>query len=487
MKTQLSTLTAGIVCLTPFALAIAQSAAPTAAPPASAGLVNDWLRPQNDAWKAWDLGGQVRLRFEDKEHMAIPGLSGAMDFRDHRADTSNAYELLRTKVHVGWRAADWLSVYGEGRDSRSWNDKRTPEPEEDLFDLHQAFLVIGDPKKFPVTAKVGRQELVYGDERLIGASNWNNLARVFDAAKLRFENSAFGLDTFLGRVVVPRDDHFNVPNDYDWFWGAYFSTKKLLPKQETQLYFLGRNASAQSPSAVTGGLIGLATPRDIYTAGLRAKSLPGQLRGFDYSLELAGQFGRFQESATSASLDHQAFAAHVAGGYTWEEAAPKPRLGAEYNFASGDSNPNDNKHQTFENLFPTNHKFYGFMDFFSWQNLHDMRFSVSAKPAKPLQVSLDYHLFWLADTADYFYQVNGAARTGAVAGSGAGYTRNPTYDSFVGSELDLVATYSPRPWVNLQAGYGHFFVGNYVKQSLAATTHGTADANWFYVQATLNF
>jgi hypothetical protein len=493
MKTQHALLNFGAALLAASTLVFGQQPvttpanSPGSAPPPGAGWFNDWLRTNGNAWKSWDLGGQFRFRFEDKEHMAIAGVTGAMDFRDHGADHSNAYELFRTKLHLGYKAADWLGVYAEGRDSVSWNDDRVPEPEEDRFDFHQGYILLGDPKQFPVTVKVGRQELAYGDERLVGPSDWNNLGRVFDAARLRFENPAFWAEGFAGRVVVPRDDQFNMPNDYDWFWGAYSSTRKLCPRQETQLYFLGRNASAESPAAVTGGLVGLATPRDVYTIGLRAKSLPGQPQGFDYSLELAGQSGRFQETASSPSLDHQAFAAHAATGYTWEKAALKPRLGVEYNFASGDSNPNDNQHETFENLFPTNHKFYGFMDFFSWQNLHDVRFSALAKPASGLQVSLDYHLFWLADTADYFYQVSGAPRTGAVVGSGEGYNRNPAYDSFVGSELDLVASYAVKPWASLQAGYGHFFVGSYVKQSLSATTHGATDADWVYVQATLNF
>ena len=51
------------------------------------------------------------------------------------------------------------------------------------------------------------------------------------------------------------------------------------------------------------------------------------------------------------------------------------------------------------------------MDFFSWQNMHNVRFSAAIKPVKGLTVTADYHLFWLADTADYFYSVSGLPRT----------------------------------------------------------------------------
>ena len=477
-----------------FAAAAAQAQtvpgpAATAPAPArpSAGLANDWLREQSEAFSVIDLGGQFRPRFEHKEHFAIAGTPGSMDFRADGVPTGNSYGLFRTKLHLGYTPADWMTVFAEGRDSFSVNDRREPEPETDRIDLHQGYLALGNAKAFPVTAKLGRQELNYGDERLVGAFDWNNLGRVFDAAKLRFQNDSVWVDAFVGRLVVPVDGEFNVANDYDFFSGVYASTRALCPKQEAQVYFLARNVGAGSTAAVDDPLIGLATPRDIYTVGVRLKSLPGELNGWDYALEAAGQFGRFSESASGPDLDQEAFAATAGGGYTIKACPMSPRVALEYNFSSGDSDPTDGTHGTFENLFPTNHKFYGYMDFFSWQNLHNPRLTLSAKPAKGLTLSLDCQVFWLADTADYFYGASGAPRRGATPGSGAGYDRNPGYDNHVGSELDFVATYAPRPWLSAQAGYGHFFVGEYVRQSLSAPGYGASDADWVYAQLLFNF
>ncbi len=452
---------------------------------ASAGLANDWLRQQSPAWRAWDLGGQVRLRLEHKEHFAAPGVPGAVDFRRTGGNEDNTYLLLREKVHAGYAPRPWLTAFVEGRDSSSQKDDRNPNPEADQFDLHQAHLTLGNPKEFPLTAKVGRQELVYGDERVVGAFDWSNVGRVFDAAKLRFENPDIWVDGFVGRVVLVDDNSFNEANDYDTFSGLYASTKTLIPKQETQLYLLSRNVGPGSPTA---------SPRDIYTIGLRVKSLPGQLGGWDYEAELAGQFGRYKFAAAGPSLDHEAFAAHIAGGYTCTKTTLTPRLGLEYNYASGDGNPADGEHGTFENLFPTNHKFYGYMDFVSWQNMHNARLTSSIKPVKKLTVTADYHAFWLADTADAFYQVNGASRGGvnaafrgvAASPNPAIYGANPAYGSYVGSEVDLIGTYALKPYAALQAGYGHFFVGNYVKDSLAGSG-GAADADYVYLQLVFNF
>lgn len=452
----------------------------------SAGLLNDWLRGESELFQDWDVGGQFRAREEHKEHFAAAGQANAVDFRKTGGDPDNTYLLLRTKVHLGYTPVPWLTAFVEGRNSSSTGDDRNPNPESDgPVDLHQAYISLGNPKEFPLLAKVGRQELSYGDERLIGAFDWNNIGRVFDAAKLRYQTKDIWLDAFVSRVVVPDDNNFNMSNEYDIFSGLYASTKTLVPKQETHLYFLARNASTDSPTLfaphpATTALQGLATPRDIYTIGLRVKSLPGQFGGWDYEAELAGQFGRFKDSAAGPSLDQEAFAAHVAGGYTWSQAFGTPRLGLEYNYSSGDSDPNDNKHETFDNLFPTNHKFYGYMDFFSWQNVHNARLSGSLKPIKQLNVTLDYHAFWLADTHDSFYTAAGTRRTTG------GYGINPNYRSYVGSEVDLIVTYALKPYAVLQGGYGHFFVGDYVDSSLAAVG-GSTDADYLYGQFTFGF
>jgi len=466
-------------------------AKPPTTPPASisAGLVNDWLREETSFFNPWDLGGQFRTRFEHKEHFAIAGTPGTVDFRESGADTDNTYLLLREKLHLGYAPCAWLTAFVEGRNSSSYHDDRKPNPEEDSLDLQQAWLRLGNAKDFPLTAKAGRQELIYGDERLIGAFDWNNIGRVFDAAKLRYETDDLWVDVFSGRVVLVDDNNFNVSNDYDYLSGVYASTRTLVPKQETQLYFLSRNTSPKSPNATSGSpQAGGPSARDIYTIGLRVKSLPGAYGGWDYGAEIAGQFGRVKETVgpqAGANLNHEAVAATVSGGYTWTKAFGSPRVGLEYNYASGDSNPNDGKHETFDNLFPTNHKFYGFMDFFSWQNIHDLHLTSSIKPYKKLTVTADYHLFWLADTHDNFYTVAGTRRGGVTTTPGTGYGINPTYDRYVGSEVDLVATYAVKSYASAQVGYGHFFVGNYVKSSLSAI--GSSDADFVYVQLLFAF
>ena len=159
-------------------------------------------------------------------------------------DNDNSYLMSRIRARLGY-TGKWFNVLVEGRSSSTTGDDRAPGagPESDgIVDLHQAYLTLGNHKEFPVSVKIGRQELSYGDERIIGAFAWNNVGRVFDLAKVRWQNPWFAADFFSGRVVIPDDNNFNVPNDYDYFSGIYASIKKI-PKHLTEFYLLSRNTS----------------------------------------------------------------------------------------------------------------------------------------------------------------------------------------------------------------------------------------------------
>ena len=164
----------------------------------------------------------------------------------------------------------------------------------------------------------------------------------------------------------------------------------------------------------------------------------------------------------------------------------KPRLALLSSFGSGDKNAADGASHTFQNLFPTNHSFYGYMDLNSLQNLHDFRVAYTCKPSATSIVALEGHSHFLSRTGDYWYNVAGVPRnfTGAAVGSGGCYRINPSYSRHVGEELDLVAAWTFRPYAQIEAAACHYFRGNYIKQSLAAI--GSKDANYAYVQLTLN-
>ncbi len=492
MKNQFKHLSAGALVLAALNHAAAQSVPPPPTP--FQGFINEALRSQDPYMNQWDFGGDVRLRFEAKSGIGIAGKAGSVDFRDHGADVDNEFLLARLRLHAGY-TEKWWSAYVEAQSSLATSDERAAYanapaitgttkkigygPESDTLDLHQAYVTLGQHKEFPLSLKLGRQELSYGDERLIGAFGWNNIGRAFDAAKLRWQNAWFSADFFTGNPVVPRDGQFDLPNGYDWLSGVYATTLKI-PRTILDGYFLARNASRSAINDYVSPQFPQPTARDIYTVGGRLKSKPEEWGGFDYTVEGAYQFGNFAATQTGRRLNQDAYMFTVLGGYTFADCWGSPRLGAEFDYSSGDNNSADGTHGTFDNLFPTNHKFFGSMDLFSLQNIQDLGVSLTLKPTPRTSVAFMGNAFWLADTQDALYTGAGGPRTTG------GYGIHPNYNPFVGTEFTTVAGYAVTRYAQLEGGYGHFFAGDYITQSQAGNG-GSRDADWVYIQTSIKF
>ena len=380
----------------------------------------------------------------------------------------DAWLLTRVRAGLGAKPVDWFKIYGELQDSREFDSVRSPNLEEDRLDWRQGWFELGNGNDFPLVLTLGRQELAYGDERLVGAFGWNNIGRVFDAAKVRWQSDKCWVEVFGANVVRTDDNSFNDRTYWgDDFFGVYGHTG-VLEKHVWDVYGLFRDKD----DAVT-----LGPPREIYTFGTRFATTP-KMAPWDYWVEAAGQFGHIKGpggsqfgETTAAWNDHRAYAGTIGVGYTCPHDW-KPRLALEYNYASGDSNPTDGTNETFDNLYPTNHKFYGFIDLFAWKNTHNPHLSLSVLPHKTVKVQLDGHLFWLAESRDAWYRASQAA-----------VRRDPTgaADSFVGSEVDLTVSYAPHKRVKFLAGYSHFFTGDFVKD-----TGPHSDADFAYFQMTLS-
>jgi alginate export protein len=77
------------------------------------------------------------------------------------------------------------------------------------MDLRLGYLELGDVERKPVSFRAGRQELAFGDERLIGSADWLNTARSFDALRGVFRWDGFRVDAFAASVVKIHDGQFN--------------------------------------------------------------------------------------------------------------------------------------------------------------------------------------------------------------------------------------------------------------------------------------
>lgn len=485
------------------------------------GYLNERLRAADPYMNAWDIGVNVRERFEGKDDAGFTYTGQNADFRLNgpgvTVDNNNSYFLTRLMPRVGYTAKMYAFTV-EGRSSASAGDERgdqrvaadaikpgraLAENDRDL-NLHQAFVFIGNHKEFPLSLKLGRQELVYGDQRTLGHFRWNNNARTFDAAKIRYQSKYFGVDAFTGGLVYNDNNNFNRSDlSADHFSGIYFNFPTLSTNSIVEAFLYSRNVTVATSKvnldALNNPYAGVAAPfrnpakQDLYTGGLRLKSKPGSYGAWDYGVELMHQFGNRATTAPAAlsaavaaapRLRQDAYAAILAGGYTWTDSAWQHRLGLTYSYASGDKSATDQTSQTFQNLFATTHLFYGYMDLNSLQNLNDLRLAYTFKPKNNMSVGLEGHVHSLDRTTDSWYNVAGVARAGGAANAGTGYAISPTFSKQLGQELDAYFGWHFIPSTQLEFGVSRYFRGNYIKQSLS--TFGSKNANYVYVQLTLS-
>lgn len=393
---------------------------------------------------------QTRFEYRDNNFDFNSSISAATD---------DSWLLNRARISLQLKPEDWLTLYVQGQDSREIDSKRADIPGvlgaegDNPFDLRQLYVEIGDAKGSPLSLKVGRQVLLYGDQRLIGPLEWSNISRTFDAVKLRYTGKdGLWVDAFISSVVVI--DRFGMDDsDKDSLLSGLYAHIPTLGIQDTELYALYFDDTNRNDHFLT--------------LGTHWKSMPGKLGPWDYETEFVVQTG------TAGGRDLSAFASYVEAGYTFQQQPWKPRLSLEYSYASGDGNAADNKQGAFQNLFPTNHLHYGLMDAFSWSNSHDIAFHLSAKPTTKLTTSLDFHLFWLADTADTWRRANA---TTAVRPA------NAAASNYAGSELDVLVTYASSSHLTLTAGYSHFFAGDYLN-----ATGASSDADFVYLMTSIKF
>lgn len=401
------------------------------------------------------VGLELRYRLELRDDLSLRN-------RTYEDDVLN---LLRNRINLDAayqpeKEGGKIRAFVEAQDSRSFASSALNRNAAfvDEFDLRQLFVEFaGDPQTFPVQLKVGRQELSYGEERLVGAFNWSNVARVFNAAKLIYTPTAWlQLDAFMSRVVQVRKERPNEDSSNDNFFGAVAALKPF-QNHVIDTNFFVRNLRNDS---LTGERLGIRGPMTEYTLGNRFR---GKKWNFDYGTEYAVQFGSRAHDNIRAWMFHQDVA------YTFVKLPWAPKLLAEYNHASGDRNPTDGVVETFDQLYPTNHDKYGYIDLVGLRNINNIRLGTSAKPCSRVTLSADFHWFFRDARESAWFSASGAVMRAANVRAGRQ----------IGEELDLTATIKINKYLNALIGYSHFFAGPF-----ATDTSGNDGADFFYMQVT---
>jgi len=390
-----------------------------------------------------DIGGQFRLRYHHERGMGQQ--AGVNRFQS----TNNDFLLERLRLYANYEANDCVRFFVEGifADVTAEDDYVLRGFDRNYGDLLNAFVDLKLTDS--ITARVGRQELLYGAQRLVSPLDWANTRRTFEGVNLIYREGDWSIDGFFTHFVPVQFQAFDEA-DYDQpFYGAY-ATYSGMKNATVDLYYLGYEN--QTPGA------GINNDFSLHTVGGR---INGSHCGWLYEVEGGGQYGR----QSGLGLDHSAQYATLGIGRKFDSHCWKPTLWFYYDYATGNTPAGD--FDRFNQLFPLAHKYFGFIDAVQRSNIESPNVLLTMNPTKKTKLLLWYWHFMSNQPNDVVPAIGG---TPAQNGG----------SSHLGDEIDVILTYNINARANLLFGYSHFWIGNKINRP-------ANDADFFYTQFQVDF
>jgi len=385
------------------------------------------------------IGNQVKAQF-----------SLSAEFRP-RTEYSHGYSTLaaedqkasvfttqRTRLNFDYKM-DLLKVGLVLQDIRTWGGQPQLVNNEDFAtSVHQAWAEIGLSKALAL--KVGRQELVYDDSRILGNVGWAQQARSHDLALLKYAGK---LNVHLGLAHHENTNRKN--NLYDG------------PDAYKDMQFLWINQKSQN---LSWSLLFLNNGKPVMV-GTNQESKYSQTFGTHLEapvkkLAFAGNL-YLQTGEDGANKSLKAYNALLE--MTFKASAETAwNVGCE--ILSGTDYNQSEKNKSFNPIYGTNHKFNGFMDYFYVGNhlngvgLTDVYAKFSTSKSKTA-FNADLHFF------------TSSAKVSASA------------NNYLGTELDLSLIQTLNPVTKISFGYSQLF-GSDSMEILKGGSKGTTN-NWAYI------
>lgn len=413
----------------------------------SMGMKAEEAETSNDKENTFSMSAQIRPRAEYRNGVLNPRLEGQgpAGFINNRARLSMNYE--RQNLSIGL-SAQHVGVWGQ-------------DPQIDKngrFILNEAWAQLDFG--YGLFAKLGRQSLIYDDERILGGLDWNIAGRYHDALKLGYENKKNKLHLILA---------FN-QNDETKIGGTYYAPGAQ-PYKNMQTLWYQHVASKQFKASFLFMNLGLeggdaetktSDTQFMQTLGTNLYYQPG-------NFTLGGTFYyQFGKNANKRNVSAFLWALNAAYKINpqWSIA-----LGSDYLSGMDNTDGPNADYTAFDPLYGTHHKFYGAMDYYYATpfkdgfnpGLWDNQLKVAFKPSKRVDLSATYHYF--ATTTDVMADSDDLSRG-------------------LGSEIDLQVDWQIMKDVKLSAGYSTMLGTT----TMEAVKGGSSDSwqDWGWLSININ-
>ncbi len=396
------------------------------------------------------IDGQVMSRGEYR-HGGLP--------ENEKDENYAAFIMERTRLSIDYEREN-LEAKVIAQHSGVWGQSGKGN-----FNLYEAWLKLSH--KSGLFAKIGRQELVYDNERIIGNNDWTMAAQSHDVLKLGYESKRHQVHLILGY----NQNSANIFGGTEYRNGAepWKNMQTLwyhynIPQIPLGISLLAMNVGTQN-----------AAPEKDETEyqqlfGTYVKFTPKKWK-------IEGSY-YYQTGKSEEEMPIRAWMAAFRAEHTF--SAKLTAFGG-YDYLSGDKSfhvpqkggfglQRQTKINGFNLLFGSHHQFYGAMDFFYMTTyyggftpgLQNLYAGAKWKPISPLTLSATYHYFATA-------------------------TKVSESNWTLGHELELNASYALMKDVKLSFGYS-FMKGSETMERLKRTAgKGKMRWIWLSINATPRF
>ncbi|HOH49176.1 MAG TPA: alginate export family protein [Candidatus Hydrogenedentes bacterium] len=357
-----------------------------------------------------EIGGKLRIRgnwFYMDDSDASTAFVEQRNLLNVKADfTDDVSAFVEFDNYNVW-GEDFRSLYLTGADGRGAGD----------VDMYQAYIDAKNMWGTPLSMRVGRQELVFGNEFLFGNNDTNAFftGLSYDALRLSFNNDVVAIDAVAAKLAEGLGDLGKDDVDLYGLYASYIGIEDVV----LDAYWMW----IRDDEVTVGENI------DLHTVGLRGA---GTLGAFDFDANAAYQFGELDNQTTgclfgykfgSEDRDWDAWGVDVRAGYTFDMGW-QPRVFANFAWYEG-----DDEDLAFDRLF-SDLEYSAFLDNVN-ANLTDVfvyALGVQVMPTEAVALKL----------------------------VGTYFDGDENWDE-IGWEVGLCGAYNYSEDLTFRAGYNHFF------------------------------
>ncbi|MBX9851213.1 MAG: alginate export family protein, partial [Cytophagaceae bacterium] len=406
----------------------------------------------------------------------------------------------RMRLNVGYNS-DRFKFYTSIQDIRVWGMDGSTISNMDgnkLF-LHEGWgeIIFNDTVFLKglknLSLKIGRQEIVYDEARLLGNLDWLQQGRRHDAAILKFNKGTWFADAgfafnqnrekknagslYTGTTYPPQLSSdsvaINAAPGSNFIGTMYKSMQYLYVAKEigfTKVSFLFFTDNFQKPAKT--GNTKFNRSKGVYSRVTTGVTIVSNIK----RKHKAEAYGYYQgnQDVSGKTMDAYSAGANILFGI-----GRKFMIGPGVDFLSGnDLNKPATVNRRFDPLYGTPHKFWGYMDYFYVADAYGLNGNNTLQPGllnyflkakyrlrDNLMANLDIHEFFAGNTV---------ADLSTVA-------TDDELDKRLGTEIDFVLQYSLTKQIGIEFGYSVMMGTNTLDKLKAPVMDKKNIGNWGYI------